>query len=118
MAATKTGSTIQSSASNTAGSTTTSSSLDLTTAYGAGIMAKITNGGTGPTVGCTVTINVSSDNSTWKYFQAATAGVANSAVYAFAFDLPPWVMYAQAVFTGNTGQTVTVEAFAETLTGI
>lgn len=118
MAATKTGSTIQASASNTAGGTTTSSSLDLTTAYGAGIMAKITNGATGPTVGCTATVDVSSDNATWKYFQSATAGVTNSAVYPFAFDIPPWVIYARIVFSGNTGQTVTVEAFAETLTTI
>lgn len=118
MAATKSGSTIQASASNTAGSTTTSSTLDLTTAYGAGIMAKITNGATGPTVACTATVNVSSDGATWKYFQAATAGVANNGVYPFAFDLPAWVMYAQVVFTGNTGQTVTVEAFAEALATI
>ena len=118
MAATKSGSTLQSSTSNTAGSTTTSSSLDMTTGYGAVILAKITNGATGPTVACTATVNVSSDNSTWKYYQSATAGVANSGVYAFAFDIAAPIMYAQVVFTGNTGQTVTVEAFAETLTGI
>lgn len=101
--------------SNTAGSTTTSSSLDLRTAYGAVITAMITNGGTGPTVGCSVTINISSDNSAWKQFATATAGTANSGVYRFVFDIPPPVMYAQAVFTGNTGQTVTVEAFAQAL---
>lgn len=115
MAATKSGATLQASASNTAGSTTTSSSLNLTTAYGAVIMAMITNGGTGPAVGCSVTINVSSDNSTWKQFATATAGTANSGVYRFTFELPPPVMYAQVVFTGNTGQTVTVEAFAQSL---
>lgn len=118
MAATKSASTIQASASNTAGSTTTSSSLDLRTAYGAGIMVKITNGATGPTVACTATVNVSSDDSTWKYLQAATAGVANNGVYTFVFDVPAWAMYAQVVFTGNTGQTVTVEAFAQVLTAI
>lgn len=115
MAATKSASTIQASASNTAGSTTTSSSLDLRTAYGAVITAMITNGSTGPAVGCSVTINISSDNSTWKQFATATAGTANSGVYRFVFDIPAPVMYLQAVFTGNTGQTVTVEAFAQTL---
>ena len=118
MAATKTATTIQSSTTNTAGSTQTSSTLDLSTAYGAGIMAKITNGASGPTVACGVTINVSSDGSTWKYFASATAGTTNSAVDTFVFDIPPWAMQVQAVFTGNTGQSVTVEAFAEALTAI
>jgi hypothetical protein len=114
--AAKSGSTlVAAGTSNTAGSTTTGSSLDLTTAYGAVIMAAIANGGTGPTIGCSVTINVSSDNSTWKQFATATAGTANSGVYRFTFELPPPVMYAQVVFAGNTGQTVTVEAFAQSL---
>lgn len=118
MASTKAATTIQASVTNTAGSTTTSSTLDLSTAYGAGIMCKITNGATGPTIACSATVNVSSDGATWKYFQAATAGVANNGVYTFAFDLPPWVMQTQVVFTGNTGQSVTVEAFAQALTAI
>ena len=118
MAATKSASTIQASASNSAGGTTTSSTLDLSDDYGAGIMVKLTNGATGPTVGCTATVNVSSDGATWKYFQAATGGTASNGVYSFAFDLPAWVMQAQVVFTGNTGQAVTVEAFAQALTAI
>jgi hypothetical protein len=118
MATTKAATTIQASATNTAGSTTTSSTLDLSDDYGAGIMVKITNGATGPTIACTATCNVSSDGSTWKYFQSATGGTANNGVYQFAFDLPAWVMQAQVVFTGNTGQSVTVEAFAQALTAI
>jgi hypothetical protein len=101
--------------SNGLGGTTTSTSLNLTTAYGAVITAKITNGGTGPTIACSVTVNISSDNSTWKPFARATAGTANSGVYDYVFDLPAPVMYAQVVFTGNTGQAVTVEAFAQSL---
>jgi hypothetical protein len=101
--------------SNTAGSTTTSTSLDLTTANGAVILANITNGGTGPAIGCSVTINVSSDNSTWKRFATATAGTANNGVYWVPIEIPQAIMWAQVVFSGNTGQTVTVEATAQIL---
>lgn len=118
MAATKSATTIQSSASNGAGSTTTSSAVDLTTGYGMLITAKVTNGGTGPTVACDFVVQVSNDNSAWKEFARYTAGVANSGAYEFAVDLPMATMYARTVFTGNTGQAVTVEAFGHKLTGI
>jgi hypothetical protein len=118
MAATKSAQTIQTGASNTAGSTTTASAVDLTTDYGMLITAKITNGGTGPTVACDFVVEVSNDNSAWKTYARYSAGTTSSAVYEFAVDLPQSTMYARTVFTGNTGQTVTVEAFGHILTGI
>lgn len=114
--ATKTLRTSQASASNTASSTTTGSTVDLTTALGGMATAKITNGGTGPTVGCTAYLEISGDNSAWKAFRQFTAGVTNSAVYEFAAEIPAAVMYARWKFTGNTGQTVTVEGFVQELT--
>lgn len=118
MPATKAASTIQASGTNTAGGTTTSSAVDLTTAYGMLITAKITNGGTGPTVACDFVVEVSNDNSAWKTYARYSAGTANSGVYEFAVDVPMATMYARTVFTGNTGQSVTVEAFGHRLTGI
>lgn len=118
MAATKTSGALQASASNTAGSTTTSSTLDLTTAYGAVITAKVTNGGTGPTIACTATLNISPDGSTWYFWAAQTAGVTNSGVYPMTFVVPPEAIKAQIVFNGNTAQTVTVEAQYQALTAI
>jgi hypothetical protein len=118
MAATKAASTIQTSATNTAGSTATSSAVDLTTAYGMLVTAKITNGGTGPTVACSFKVEVSNDNSAWKTLAEYAAGTTASAVYEFAVDVPMSTMYARTVFTGNTGQSVTVEAFGHRLTGI
>lgn len=108
--ATKAAVTFQSSGSNTSGSTTTGSSVDLTTALEAGVTGVITNGGTGPTVGCDFIVEVSNDNSTWTEFARATAPIANSTTYTFPVHLPGWVMYARTKFTGNTGQTVTVAA--------
>ena len=118
MGAIKAASALQASTTNTAGSTTTSSSVNLTTGYYATILAKVTNGTTAPTLPCAVTVNVSSDSSTWRQYAQQTAGLAASGVYSMAFDLPPSIMYAQVVFSGNTAQAVTVEALVEYVTGI
>lgn len=118
MATTKAAATMQASASNAAAATTTSTSVNLTTAYGAVILAKVTNGATGPTLPCSVTVNVSSDNATWKVYATQAAGTTLSTAYPMAFDIPMAVMYAQVVFTGNSAQAVTVEAFVEYVTAI
>lgn len=114
----KTFRTLQASATNAAAATTTSSTWTLTTALGGLLTTKITNGGTGPTVACTVTVNVSGDGSAWKYFAAATAGTTASAVFEFPVEIPPGAMYVQVVFSGNTAQGVSVEAFGQELTSI
>jgi hypothetical protein len=118
MSAVKAATTLQASASNGAGATTTSSAVNLTTAYSATILARVTNGGTAPTAPCAATVNISSDGSTWRQYAQQTAGLVASSVYPMAFDLPMSVMYAQVVFSGNTGQAVTVEALCEYVTGI
>jgi len=118
MASTKTAKTLQASASNTAGSTTTATTWTMTTSYGGVVQARVTNGATGPTVGCSVTVNISVDNSTWRQFAQVTAGTTNNGVYDYAFDLPAPIMYSQVVFSGNTGQAVTVEAYGHELTTI
>lgn len=118
MAATKSATTIQTSATNTAGSTATSSAVSLTTAYGMLITGLITNGATGPTVPCDFVVEVSNDNTNWRTYARYSAGVTNSAAYPFAVEVPPSAMYARTVFTGNTGQSVTVEALGHILTGI
>lgn len=111
----------QASASNSAAGTTTGSWIDLTAAYKASILAKITNGGTGPTVACTASIDLSPDNGTTVYAGAGgsyQAGVTASTTYAAEFSLPEDTMYARTVFTGNTAQAVTVQADVTKLTGI
>lgn len=118
MAATKGSSTLQTSTSNAASSTTTSSSLDMSTYYSAVITAQITNGATGPTLACNATVNISPDGTTWYQWAQGTAGVAASTTYPFGWDIPPGVLHAQVVFTGNTGQAVTVAAQAQYISGI
>ena len=109
--ATKAARTLQASASNAAGATATGTAVDLRTAVADMLVtAIITNGGTGPTVGCDFIIEVSNDNSTWREFSRATAGVTSSITYTFAVLIPSAVMYVRSKFTGNTGQAVTVAA--------
>ncbi len=114
---------VQASASNTAGATTTSSSFLI--GYGFSVIAKITNGGTGPTIPCGVTLQVSADNSTfYNTDDVRTASVTASAVFTTKFDLGvggvnggDWA-YGRLVFTGNTAQTVTVQADGSSTTAL
>lgn len=118
MALTKAAQAFQASATNTAGSTTTGSGIDLTAAYEAGMIAEITNGATGPTVGCDFVVETSNDNSDWMEFARFTAGTDNNGVYTFTCALPPWVMYARSKFLGNTAQSVTVECDGYKITAV
>jgi hypothetical protein len=116
--ATKTARTFQASTTNTAAGTTTGTGVNLTTALGCTITAKITNGATGPTLACSVEVQISNNGTDWKRFAISRAALGNNAVSEFVFDLPAPVMHARTVFTGNTGQDVTVEAFGHELTSV
>jgi hypothetical protein len=105
--------------SQAAGATT--DSLALTISYGCSILAKVTNGATGPGVGCDVIQQVRESGGTWKEYSRATAGTANNGVYLFRFDLGvggnggDWYE-TRLEFTGNVLQAVTIEANAEATT--
>ena len=121
MALTKTGAVLVSSASNAAGSTTRGR-LDCSSADGGEIRWRITNGGTGPTTQCEARIMVARKQASmpaagaegtgdddwkqvWVVGGGTTANVSTRSTYQFG----PEVAYVQIEFTGNTGQSVTVE---------
>lgn len=109
----------QASATNTAGGTTTGSAIDLTTAFGATIRGKCTNGVPGPTVGCTFRVEISNDNSDWWTFSSEIAPTTSSLVYYYQpVVLPPEIMYVRTVFSGNTGQSVIVESDGEKIVSL
>lgn len=119
MASTKSLSTIIAAAtSNTAGSTTTGTAVDLTTKYGAMITGILTNGGTGPTIAPTAYVEISGDNTNWKQFYVVSGDTTASSITPFSCEIAPSVMYARVRVTGNTGQTITCEAFAQLLATI
>lgn len=106
---------VQASASNSAGGTTTGSWIDVGATAGrlGGLLtAKITNGGTGPTVECVGFLESSPDNGTTAYRLGAVVagGTTANAVTSGSSVIPAGTRYIRTVFTGNTGQSVTVEA--------
>lgn len=125
--ATKTARTVVASATNTAGSTARGT-LDLRTALGAIVTMKITNGGTGPTTQCEgrvlvahndgATPTAASAGSDWKTLFVFGGGTSNNGVTEQSIVIPAAVQHVEVEFTGNTGQSVTVEAYAAELTSI
>jgi hypothetical protein len=112
----------QASASNAAAGTTNSSSITVN--YGVSIEAQVTNGGSGPTVGCTVNLQATTDGgTTWITIDSKLAGVVANTTYSFRFDLGvcgaggDWGTV-RVQFTGNTGQAVTVQADASSTTSL
>ena len=118
MAISKAARTLQASASNASAATATGTAVNLNAALGGVAGGKITNGATGPTIPAQFVLEVSHDGTNWYELARFTAGVANSAIYSFAQDVPPGVMQVRSVFTGNTAQAVTVEAYFQELTSI
>jgi len=120
MALTKSTQTVQASASNAGAATTISSSFAIN--YGVSGVAQITNGGTGPTVGCDFVLEVSNDGgTTWFEWSRQTAPITASTTYYFPFafgvaGLGGDFGHYRTKFTGNTAQAVTIQADAETTT--
>lgn len=85
------------------------------------LLVKITNGSTGPSIGCTASVDLSPDDGVTSYPNAGgapyLAGIANNGVYTTSFDLSDPTMYYRMRFGGNTAQLVTVQADAMTVSG-
>ena len=107
----------------TPGNSVNSASISI--GYGCSIIANVTNGATGPTIGCSCMLQVSADNTTWLGTddQRTAATTANGSTF-FCFNLGvggndngDW-NYARIAFSGNTAQNVTVQAHASATSAI
>jgi hypothetical protein len=117
--------TLVASASNAAGATTRGT-LDVRTALGGIVTLRITNGATGPTAQCEGRILIAhnsgatpaaaSAGADWKTVWVFGGGTAANSVIEQSWTFGPEVMHVEVEFTGNTGQAVTVEAFASEFT--
>lgn len=111
--------------SNTAGSTTRGT-VDLRTAGGGLLTVKITNGATGPTAQAVCNVLVAhnagatpaaaSAGADWKTIWSIGGGTANSGVTEQSMVVDESVMHLEVEFSGNTAQSVTVEAFLSEIT--
>jgi hypothetical protein len=127
MALTKTARTLVASAANTAGSTTRGR-LDMNAVQGGGFLTvKMTNGGTGPTAQCVCNILIAhnaalptagSAGTDWKTIATFGGDTTASKVTEQPVPIDPAIMCLEVEFTGNTGQSVTVEAYLSELTAI
>jgi len=117
MPASKTSRTIRTSVSNGAGSSTNGTELNLSTAYGALLCAKLTNG-TAPTIACDFVVYIGESTGTKREFSRQTASKVLNAITEFVVEIPPSAMFVNVTFIGNTGTAVTVECFGQELTGI
>ena len=121
---TKTARTVFASAANTA-SSTSRGRLDLQTAQGGFLTIKMTNGATGPTVQCVANVLIAhnatmpaaaSAGTDWKTIYSVGNGSGNNTIGEWAIPIDPAIMCIEVEFTGNTAQTVTVEAYFSELT--
>ena len=121
MAKTITAAALVSSAANTAGSTTRGR-LAVSAADGGQIRFRMTNGGTGPTVQCEARVLVAAKDTSmpaaasegtgnldWKQVYVLPGGTTASASTRGVYRFGPEIAYIEIEFTGNTGQSVTVE---------
>lgn len=120
MASTKTNTAVFAAQSVAAGGSETSSTVDLSTSYGiAALNIKITNGGTGPTIPLTVTVQLSNDNSVFYDYLTVVGSTVNSAVVqAGGIEIPEGIQRLKLVATGNTAQAVTVNADISRITAL
>jgi hypothetical protein len=93
--------------------------------YGVSVEASIANGGTGPTVGCDVYLQVDAGANGFVELGGSrqTAGLTANTTYRFRYDLGVgegggnWPNY-KIGFGGNTGQAVTIQADGSTTTAL
>lgn len=113
MSSTKAKVVLQASASNAAGAETLSSWVSLAGYYSQSVLAKVTNGATGPSSPCIIRVDLSPDGGTTVYRGAGgsfASGLVNALEYGFLFPLPADQMSVRISFSGQGGQAVTVQA--------
>lgn len=128
MAKTITAAALVSSVANTAGSTTRGR-LDVSAKDGGQIRFRMTNGGTGPTLQCEARVLVAAKDTAmpaaaaegtgdldWKQVYVLGGGTTISASTRGVYTFGPNVAYIEIEFTGNTGQSVTVECTGDSYT--
>jgi len=102
--------------------------LDMNAVQGGGFLTiKMTNGGTAPTLQCVCNVLIAhnatlpaagSAGTDWKTIATIGGGTVASYPTEVGFPIDPSIMCLEVEFTGNTGQSVTVEAYLSELTTV
>jgi len=118
MAATKTSRTLYASASLAAATAVNATELNLSTAYGALVAVKLTNGATAPTTVPVVKFFVGESTGTKRLFYTASGDIVNSSVNDIVCEIPPGAMFVNITITNGATNAITVEAYGQELTTI
>lgn len=118
MAATKNSRTLLASQSLAAAGNVNATELNLSTAYGALVCVKLTNGSSAPTTAPTVTIYVGEATGVKRKLYSSTGDTTNSSVNDIVCQIPPSAMFVNITITNGATNAITVEAYAQELTSI
>ena len=118
MASTKTSRTILTSQALAAATAVNGTEVNLSTAYGALVCVKLTNGGTAPTTVPVVKFYVGESTGTKRLFYQASGDIVNSSVNDIVCEIPPAGMFINVTITWGATTGGTVEAYAQELTTI
>ncbi|MRV72564.1 hypothetical protein GJ700_12685 [Duganella sp. FT92W] len=118
MAITKTARTLLSSQSLAAGASVNATELNLTSALGAEVFVKITNGSSAPTTAPTVTFYSGESTGTKRKKFVASGDTTNNSVNEPSCRFGPSTMYANVTITNGATNGITVEVYAQELTSL
>jgi len=118
MAVTKTARTLLTSQSLAAATAVSSTELNLSTAYGALVAVKVTNGATAPTTAPTVIFYVGEATGTKRKLYQVTGDTVNNSVNDFVCEIPATGMYVNVTITNGATNAITVESYAQELTTV
>lgn len=118
MAVTKNARTLLTSQSLAANASVNATELNLTTALGAEVFVKLTNGGSAPTTAPTVTFYSGESSGTKRKKWQASGDTVNSSVNEPSCKYGPTTMYANVTITNGATNAITVEIYAQELSSL
>lgn len=110
---TKTARTLLSSQSLAGAASVNASELNLSTAYGALVAVRLTNGGTAPTTAPNVKFYAGHATGIKHLFYTASGDTVNNSVIDLIADYPLGAMFVNITITNGATNAITVEAFAQ-----
>jgi hypothetical protein len=118
MAATKTARTLLTSQSLAAATSVNATELNLSTAYGALVTVKITNGASAPTTAPTITWYVGEATTVKRQFYQTSGNTTNSSVTDYVCEIPAKAMFNNVTILNGATNAITVEVYAQELTTV
>jgi len=118
MAATKTSRTLLTSQSLAAATSVNATELNLSTAYGALVCVKLTNGASAPTTAPTVTFYVGESTGTKRKLYQVGGDTVASSVNDYVCEIPAPGMFVNVTILNGATNAITVEAYAQELTSV